>query len=195
MENESKGRGRSRKSAAPQEPQTIQAAAIVGETPAQVLEPPKLSKPVTPKEIDPDQYVSVRNGYQGKLIYKSKHTGEVFVWESFGDEQDMELSELKRARSASKKYFQNNWFMFDDPWIVDYLGMGQYYKFAISIKDFDKVFDLSADEIEETVSKLSAGQKKSVAYRARQLIADGKIDSNRAIAALEKSLGVELIER
>ena len=85
--------------------------------------------------------------------------------------------------------------MFDDPWIVDYLGMGQYYKFAISIKDFDKVFDLSADEIEETVSKLSAGQKKSVAYRARQLIADGKIDSNRAIAALEKSLGVELIER
>lgn len=45
------------------------------------------------------------------------------------------------------------------------------------------------------MSKLSSGQKQSVAYRAKQLIADGTIDSNRAIAALEKALGVELIER
>lgn len=45
------------------------------------------------------------------------------------------------------------------------------------------------------MAKLSNGQKKSVAYRAKQLIADGVIDSNRKISALEKSLGVELIER
>ena len=46
-----------------------------------------------------------------------------------------------------------------------------------------------------TSGKLSAGQKKSVAFRAKQLIKDGKIDSIKVINALEKSLSIELIER
>lgn len=147
------------------------------------------------KEIDPNQIITVRNGFQGRLVYRSKRTGERFVWETFGAEQDMELSELKNARNSNKKYFINNWFMFDDAWVVDYIGMSQYYKFAISINDFDKLFEKPADEIEEVISKLSDGQKRSVAYRARQLIADGGIDSNKTITALEKCLGTELIER
>lgn len=149
----------------------------------------------TPKDIDPHQIVTVRNGFQGRLVYKSPKTGERFVWESFGAEQDMEIGELRNAKSANKKYFINNWFMFDEPWVTDYIGMSQYYKFAIPIDEFDKFFDKPAAELEKAVSKLSSGQKQSVAYRAKQLIADGTIDSNRAIAALEKALGVELIER
>ena len=152
-------------------------------------------KPMVPKKIDPNQYVTVRNGFQGRLVYKSKRTGERFVWESFGSEQEMELSELKNARNSNKKYFINNWFMFDEAWVVDYLGMGQYYKFAVSIQDFDKLFEKSAAEIGKIISKLSDGQKKSIAYRAKQLIAEGGIDSNKTIAALEKYLGTELVER
>lgn len=162
------------------------------QTQAQQTEP---KKAMVPKEVDPNQYVTVRNGFQGRLVYKSKRTGERFVWDSFGAEQDMELSELKNARNSNKKYFINNWFMFDEPWVVDYIGMSQYYKFAISIQDFDKLFEKPAAEIGKIISKLSDGQKKSVAYRAKQLIAEGGIDSNRTIAALEKHLGTELIER
>ena len=152
-------------------------------------------KPMVPKAFDPNQIVTVYNGFQGKLVYRSKKTGERFVWNEFGAEQDMELSELKSARSSSKKYFINNWFMFDDPEIVDYLGMTQYYRFALKLDEFDKLFSKSVPEIEETIGRLSAGQKKSVAYRAKQLIANGGIDSNRVIAALERCLGVELVER
>lgn len=147
-----------------------------------------------PKEVDPHQIVTVRNGFQGRLVYKSPKTGERFVWEAFGAEQDMEIGELRNAKSSNKKYFINNWFMFDEPWIPDYIGVGQYYKFAIPIADFDKFFEKPAAELEKAVSKLSDGQKQSVAYRAKQLIADGTIDSNRAIATLEKSLGIELVE-
>lgn len=149
----------------------------------------------TPKAFDPNQIVTVRNGFQGKLVYQSKKTGEVFVWEGFGSEQDMELAELKSARSSSKKFFINNWFMIDDPEVIEYLGMTQYYKFSLNIDEFDTLFTKSADEVRSTVSKLSAGQKKSVAYRARQLIGLGEIDSNKVISALEESLGVDLIER
>lgn len=151
-------------------------------------------RPLVPKDIDPHTIITVRNGFQGRLVYRSKKTGERFVWDSFGAEQDMEIGELRNARNSNKKYFINNWFMFDEPWIVDYIGMSQYYKFAIAISDFDKLFEKPIAEIERAVSKLSDGQKKSIAYRAKQLIASSGIDSNKTIATLEKCLGVELVE-
>ena len=183
MENETVNRSRSKRTTATE---SIESKQVQQEAE---------KKPLVPKDIDPSQYVTVRNGFQGRLVYKSKRTGERFVWDSFGAEQDMELSELRNARNSNKKYFINNWFMFDEQWIVDYLGMGQYYKFAIKIEDFDKMFERPASEVEGMVSKMSDGQKKSVAYRAKQLIKDGKIDSHKVITTLEKCLGTELIER
>ena len=181
MANEAATRGRAPKAAPEQSPsQETQAAE---------------KKRMVPKDVDPMQIVTVKNGFQGRLVYKSKKTGERFVWDAFGSEQDMELGELRNARNSNKKYFINNWFMFDEPWIVDYLGMGKFYKFSISIEGFDALFEKPVAEIEETIAKLSDGQKKSIAYRAKQLIAEGGIDSNKTITTLEKCLDTELIER
>lgn len=153
-------------------------------------------KPVV-KDVDPTQYITVLNGYQGRLTYKSSRTGETFKWTEFGAEQEMELRELRNAKNTYKKYFEKNWFMFSDEfaWVIDYLGVGQYYKNAISIEEFDNIFQKDLDELEKIVSKLSDGQKKAVAFRAKTLIADDKIDSNKTIRALENILGVELVEK
>lgn len=150
---------------------------------------------VVAKDIDLHQYITVRNGFQGKLVYTSPKTGETFIWEAFGDEQEIELLELKNAKNAAKKFFLNNWFMFDEDWVVDFLGLRQYYKNAVTIEDFDKIFEMTPTEIKKTLATMSDGQKKSVAYRARILISEGEIDSNKAINALEEGLGTELIER
>ena len=150
---------------------------------------------IVPKEIDSSQYVIVRNGFHGKLIYKSRRSGEIFSWDSFGDEQEISLRELRNAKSSSKKFFVNNWFMFDEDWIIDYLGVGKYYQNSVSIDDYDKIFEKSAAELEEALSQMSAGQKHSLAYRAKTLIENGEIDSLSVISVLEKSLGTELIER
>ena len=187
MSNETVSKPRTRRSPA-------EGTSTAAERPAaEVSETTK--KPVVPKEIDPNQIITVRNGFQGRLVYKSKRTGERWSWESFGAEQDMELSELKNARNSNKKYFINNWFMFDEDWVIDYLGMRQYYKNSSNIQDFDQLFKKPVGEIEDIISKLSEGQRKSVAYRAKQLIAEEEIDSNRVINTLEKCLGVELVER
>lgn len=187
MSNETVSKPRTRRSPA-------EGTSTAAERPAaEVSETTK--KPVVPKEIDPNQIITVRNGFQGWLVYKSKRTGERWSWESFGAEQDMELSELKNARNSNKKYFINNWFMFDEDWVIDYLGMRQYYKNSLNIQDFDQLFKKPVGEIEDIISKLSEGQRKSVAYRAKQLIAEEEIDSNRVINTLEKCLGVELVER
>ena len=155
----------------------------------------EVSKKINPKEIDLNQYVVVRNGFQGRLFYRSSRTGERFVWDEFGAEQEMELRELRNARSSKKQFFVNNWFMFDDEWVIDYLGMQKYYKNAVSIDQFDKIFTKTPTEIKKIIGGMSAGQKRSAAYRARQLIAEEKIDSNKVISTLEEALGVELIDR
>lgn len=147
------------------------------------------------KNLDPNTIVTVKNGFQGCLVYKSRRTKENFVWENFGDEQDMDLQELKNAKNSSKAFFTNNWFLIDDPEILDYLGVTQFYKYALNFKSFDDLFNKAPSEIKETVSHLSNGQKKSVAYRAKELISEGVIDSIKVINALEESLSIELIER
>jgi hypothetical protein len=149
----------------------------------------------TPTQVDLNQVVTVRNGFHGKLVYKSTKTGERFVWDSFGDEQDMEIGELRNARNSNKMYFINNWFLFDEAWVVDYLGMGKYYKHALNLDEFDALFTKSVEEINQTIAQLSDGQKRSLAYHARARIADGTIDSNRVINALEKALCLDLVER
>jgi hypothetical protein len=153
-------------------------------------------KPVVVKKrtFKPDDYVTVRNGFDGRLVYKSSKTGEKFVFERFGDEHDMEIQELKKARNDAKKFFANNWFLIDDPEVIEYLGLSEYYKNAFSYDEFDQLADMTADEIAERMTKVSEGQKIAIAHHARRMIAEGKIDSMRAITALEKGLGVQLIE-
>lgn len=160
-----------------------------------VQDPSNEKKPMVAKEIDTNQYITVRNGFQGRLIYVSKKTGETFIWDEFGDEQEIELRELKNAKNSCKEFYINNWFMFDDDWVVDYLGMSQFYKNAINIDDFDSIFELPANELKKRIESLSEGQKKSVGYRAKVLISEQKIDSLKVISALEDTLGIELIEK
>lgn len=154
----------------------------------------KAGKSNIPADVDLNQYVTVRNGFQGTLVYVSPRTREVFIWDGFGAEQEMELRELKNAKNSEKKFFINNWFMFDEDWIIDYLGVRQYYKNALSIDDFDSIFSETPSNLSLIISKLSQGQKRSVIYRAAQLIKDGSIDSRRVIAALEEALGVRLTD-
>lgn len=154
-----------------------------------------VSQNMVPKDIDASQFVTVRNGFQGKLVYRSRKSGELFVWDEFGAEQEMELRELKNAKNSYKKFFINNWFMFDEDWIVDYLGMRQYYKNAIPIDSFDDIFTQKPAELKRTIAGLSDGQKRSVAYRAKELISENKIDSLSVISTLEDALKIELIER
>lgn len=148
-------------------------------------------------EVDLTQMITVRNGYQGTLVYKSSRTGETYIWDNFGDEQEIELRELRNAKSSAKSFFENNWFLFNDEdmWVVEFLGVSSAYKNALSIDGFDDLFSKKPAEIEEAVKNLSSGQKASVACRARQLIEDGAIDSIKVINILEKHLGVQLIEK
>jgi len=152
-------------------------------------------QPIRVKDLDPNMYITVRNGFQGILNYRSRRTGQWYVWGKFGDEQEMELFELRDAKNQSIDYYKNNWFLIDDPDILDWLGVSRYYEYALDYDGFDKLFEHTSDEIAEIVKGLSGGQKMTLAYKAKQMISNGEIDSMKTIAALEEGLGRTLIER
>lgn len=158
-------------------------------------QPEKKSTVIKPKKLDPDMYVTVRNGFPGLLVYKSSKTGEKFVFERFGDEHEIELHELKKAKNEDKAFFENNWFLIDDHDVIEYLGLNQYYKDAFSFDEFEALTTMTADEVQEKMRHISNGQKIAVARYARRLIADGRIDSLKVIAALEKGLGTQLTDK
>lgn len=180
-------------------PKSAAAAKAPAEEAPQVLEAPKQEAPQKAykvrKQLDPHTIVTVKNGFPGMLIYESSKTGEMFRWESLGDEQDMELQELKNARNASKAFYVNNWFRIDDPEILDYLGVAEYYKNALNLIDDETLRALKPEDIRSTVMKMSDGQKLALKYRVKQMIENGDIDSMKMITAFEEALGVELIER
>lgn len=180
-------------------PKSTAAAKAPAEEDPQVREAPKKEAPKQAykvrKQLDPHTIVTVKNGFPGMLIYESSKTGEMFRWESLGDEQDMELQELKNARNASKAFYVNNWFRIDDPEILDYLGVAEYYKNALNLIDDETLRALKPEDIRSTVMKMSDGQKLALKYRVKQMIENGDIDSMKMITAFEEALGVELIER
>lgn len=153
-----------------------------------------VKKVAIPKDVDINQLITVYNGFDGILVYKSPRTGEIFTWDAMGDVQDLELRELRSAKSSAKSFFSQNWFMFDEDnqWVIDYLGVRKYYQNALGIDDFDGLFDRPISELTAIIAGLSDGQRKSVGYRARQMVLDGEIDSRKTIAALEEALGIEL---
>lgn len=165
--------------------------------PVQVSEPAPTVQKVKPVEIDLHQFVAVRSGAPGKLIYVSPKTNERFVWEEFGDVQDMELQELRGAKAANKKFFERNWFMFDEEydWVIDFLGVRHFYKNAIGVDSLDDVFSMKPAELQKVLDNLSDGQRKAIAHRAIVKIQEGELDSMKVIDTLEKSLGITLIER
>lgn len=156
----------------------------------------KVTQPYRVKNtLTPNTFVTVRNGFNGRLVYKSSRTHEKFIWEGFGAEQDIELQELKNAKSAHKAFFERNWFLFDNPEVIQYLGVEKLYADALSFDEFNELFTKTTDEIKLRISTMPEGQKQSLIYKAKQMIADGEIDSIKTVDALEESLGVELIER
>lgn len=143
--------------------------------------------------------IAVKNGLHGRLIYKSKRNPDVvYNWYEFGQEEYMELAELVSARNTSKRFFSDNLWIIEDPEVLDYLGVSQYYKNSLSLEEFDELLaskPTQVSKVKETISKLSKGQKKSLAYRAKSKITSGELDSRKIIEAFEEALGVELIER
>jgi hypothetical protein len=154
------------------------------------------SASVAKKKLPLDTLVTVFNGYNGTLVYKSvRNIGLKIVWEKFGDFDEVELGELLIAKNTQPKFFQKNWFLIEDPEVLEFLRVDKFYENSLSVEDIDDIFYKSEKDIKKIFSNLNGGQKETLKYRAFELIEDGSIDSISVIRTLEDLLGVQLLDK
>lgn len=101
------------------------------------------------------------------------------------------------APQRHKKFFDHNWFVFDEEydWVIDFLGVRAFYNNIINLEGIDALLKKTPKKIEKELATLTNGQKRTVAYRAMEMIRNKEIDSLSVIEVLEKGLGIALVER
>lgn len=148
---------------------------------------------VSDKVWEPDlsARIPVRSAVYGTLIYKDSLTNRVYEWGEYGQTQRLTLEMLENARNTQPAFFTNGWWEIDDENVLEWLDAKKFYTANVSISNFDSLLNKPAEEIVAVVNKLGVSQKVQLARRAQELIQEGKLDSMRAIRALEKALNVD----
>ena len=151
-------------------------------------------KQVVKKDIPLTTMVPCASNVFGVLVYISVKTNERHEWSEYGDVEYIELSELVTMKNSQKSFFTKNWILIDDIDILKFLGVEKYYENALNCDEIDRMLLQGPDVIKKKVSGMTSGMKNTVAFRARKLIEEGKLDSINTVKCLEKVLNIELIE-
>lgn len=156
-------------------------------------------------KLEDNDLVRVKSNVFGKLFYKNSRTGDEYNWESHDDEQDLYVSDLREMKGTQRSFFAKNWIMIEglteyneeneDTTVEDiynFLQVQQYYKDVLCPDNLPSVLNMSIDELQEKVPKMSEGVRLSLIILANTQIADGTMDSIKKIKALEELFGCEL---
>lgn len=144
-----------------------------------------------------DTIVPVVCNVDGGLYYESpKIRGYAIEWGGYKSVEYVELSELVTMKNAARRFFEDNWIVFEDTdeyttgQLYDFLKVTKFYKNALTPETIDSIFDKTPAEIIKIVTHLSKGMKDTISTRVKIKIDSGELDSKGKIDAFEKALGV-----
>lgn len=153
----------------------------------------KNTKQETKKYEDHD-LVLVKNGTSGELVYIAPRTGVTYIFDSFGDEQEIPFGELKATRMGNyATFFKRQWFLIDDQEVIKQLGIEKYYKDQLSYNELNEIFNLSKEDIVERVKNISEYQRDTLGYLTVKKIKNNEINDLNVIRSLEDVLHTKLI--
>lgn len=143
-------------------------------------------------ELDRNLLIPVMNNTTGTLIYISKKTGAEWKMQGYGAVDEMELGELITMKSAHPKFLNQPWLIILDDEVVEYLGLTKLYENVLKPEELDEFFDLPIDEMESIMKKAPMGMKQLIASKAKQMYADGILDSVKKKELIESTFGIDL---
>lgn len=128
------------------------------------------------------------------VIFVADNTKAEYEWDSKGDVQYITYGELISMKGRQKRFLEEMWLYIDDEEVVEALNLTSLYEKYDEIKSIEdylaRIDDLH--ELNQVLTPLPSGIKKSLARQAAQLIPE-KLDKYNTIKTLENSLGVELL--
>lgn len=141
--------------------------------------------------------VCVQSCFHGNLFYKSKRNGSIVEWQSFGEEQFMDVDELMYMRNTQPTFFKEQWVRLvgdNADAVFEFLHLDRYCKNNLKFDTFDDVFAMDPDDLIAVVKGFAPSLRNSFARRAKELIEDGSINQLTTIKAIERATGYDLLE-
>lgn len=134
-----------------------------------------------------DREVRVTSCY-GRVIYKSKKTGEIFKWLETGDDQYFTVQDVLDMDNQSHKFLRTPWLLIDDEEVVEAMGLTKMYSYISRLEDIDGFLASPLDEIEEVCQNLSKGYKNNLARIVNQKVEDKELRDVVVIRKLQELL-------
>ena len=165
---------------------------VVSETPTTVETPIAQRHAVSLTDL-----VCVQSCFHGNLFYKSKRNGSIVEWQSFGEEQFMDVDELMYMRNTQPTFFKEQWVRLvgeNADAVFEFLHLDRYCKNNLKFDTFDDVFAMDPDDLITVVKGFAPSLRNSFARRAKELVEGGAINQLTTIKAIERATGYDLLK-
>lgn len=146
------------------------------------------------RELDREEYISVMNNTTSNLFFKHPNCLTTLDMYEYGDIQEIKIGELMTMKSSQPRILNECWLMILDEDVVEAMGLSKLYKNVITIDKADELFSLSAEKIEEVLSKSPKIVKENIGRLVKQRVDNGEWESLTKLSAIEKTLGVDFSE-
>lgn len=153
------------------------------------------SEPIVPptKVFEQSDGVACRSVVSGKLYVEGIKTGMIYPFMDYGDVTEIEYRDLVAAvRSKDKVIYEPRFIIEDKDFIAEYPALDDFYSSRFKTRDIKKILNMPIDEMTEAIEALPNGAKESLKSLAVQQVADGTLDSNKKIKALDEIFGTNL---
>lgn len=152
------------------------------------------TEPQITKQYADHDLILVKNGTAGELVYIAPRSGVTYMFDVFGDEQEIPFGELKATRMGNyATFFKRQWFLIDDKEAIKQLGIEKYYNNQLTFDELNGIFDLKEDEIREKFKNMSDDQKNTLGFLTVKKMKNKEITDLNIIRLLEDLLHAQIL--
>ncbi|MBX4152256.1 hypothetical protein [Paenibacillus lautus] len=152
----------------------------------------KQSERKVKKKLDENILVPIASNVDGTLIYKGGRSGQVWKFTQYGDEDVMELSELRAMLSSNRAFLEKGWIKVLDDEVIDYLNLQRFQKNVIDRDNIEYILTQGPEQIKQSIKESSANTKTLIFSFARDKFLQGELTDYHTIKAIEEGLGQPL---
>lgn len=139
-----------------------------------------------------DDFIMCRSVVHGELVYQSKKTGIFYSWGQYGDEAEVQYSDLQLLYLTKSNYLFNPWLIIEDEALVEeWTKLADVYEKAFQYEDVDYVLNLKTKELISALTAMPDGMRDSFKTAVADRIEDGSLDSLKTIKTIDQIFGTD----
>lgn len=143
--------------------------------------------PKKKKKFEQTDLIMCRSAVTGGLFLEGAKTKQVYQWNDYGDETEVEYRDLVAEVRAKSKFIYSPWLIVEDEdFVNEFPQLKSFYSEFLSVKDIKEILNLPLSQMARKISELPAGTKDTLRSIASSMVASGAIDSVAKIKKLDE---------